>query len=104
MEAYEALLSEEGLVSEQPAPTPDVATTTLQITVSEIQIATVNGESFIYISSPDDTGNNRLFRSALSADESLLLIRRGDTVELAVIETETKGIFKIASWSFVKNS
>ena len=104
MEAYEKLLREEGLLTEAPDATPEAGTTAVNITVEEIRIVTVDGDSYLYITAPDEEGNNRLFRAEIAADESLLLIREGDSISLQVTETDTKGIFKIADWSFGKAS
>ncbi|MBE6588989.1 MAG: hypothetical protein E7643_02305 [Ruminococcaceae bacterium] len=102
MEAYEKLLLEEGLLKEQPDTTPEVDTVSLSVTVDRIQIVTIDSDSYIYISAPDKNGSNRLFRSSIAADESLLLIREGDVIALQVTESNTKGIFEIVAWSFGK--
>lgn len=102
MEAYEKLLREEGLLREEIEDIPETSTVTLSVTVDKIQIVTISAESYLYIGAPDEDGNNRLFRASLSNDESILLVREGDVVELEVIESETKGIFEIVSWNFVE--
>ena len=102
MEVYEELLREEGLLKEEPDKTPEITTTELNVTVGQIRLATIDGNSYIYISAPDENGSNRLLRASIAKDESLLLIREGDTVKFEVAEGKTKGIFEIVSWNFAE--
>ncbi len=104
MEAYEALLREEGLIRDEPGTSPENPLTALNVTVESIQIVTVNGESYIYIGAPDENGDNRLFRSSIAKNEALLLIREGDSIGLQVTESKTPGIFEIVYWSTGKKS
>ena len=99
MEAYEALLIEEGIITESDIPETGAPTTELTVTVSDVRIVTVGGESYIYLGAPDEDGNNRLFRASIASDESLLLIRVGDRITLKATESDTRGIFIISEWS-----
>ena len=104
MESYQALLVEEGVISELPDMRPDSSSQDFSITAADVKIVTLGGESYVYISAPDTDGGNRLFRAAISEDESLLLIRVGDALSLKATAGETPGIFKIVEWSFANIS
>ena len=104
MESYQALLVEEGIISELPDMRPDSSSQDFSITAADVKIVTLGGESYVYISAPDTDGGNRLFRAAISEDESLLLIRVGDALSLKATAGETPGIFKIVEWSFANIS
>ena len=100
MEAYEELLIEEGLTAEKTDTAPDAQTVTVTDAVSETKIASIDGESYIYISIPTDGGENRLYRARVKDDESLLLVRVGDKITIKAVESDTKGIYLITEWSF----
>jgi len=96
MNEYKRLLTEEGII-DSAEPDND-GTKVFNITVTDIRIATVNGEGVIYISADVD-GQNCVFRKAISEDESLMLIEIGDAITVNAKETETDRIYSINSWS-----
>jgi len=100
MEAYEKLLLEEGIIDALPDVLPGTPSMLITAVVEDIRIITTGGESYVYISAPDESGSNRLFRTAIAVDESVLLIRVGDTVTLEVVRSQTGGIFDIINWHF----
>ena len=103
MEAYEALLIEEGILTAPETPAvPEDESETVSITAARIRIVTVGGESYVYVDAPDGEGNNRLYRVAVASDESALLIREGDALTLTVKASATAGIYEIISWSFAE--
>ncbi len=100
MEAYEELLIEEGIIDTPSDILPDEEAFKLTVIVSDVRIVTTNGESYAYISAPDDNGQNRVFRKAISQDEALILIRAGDEISMEVVPTKTSSIYEIVRWSF----
>ncbi len=75
---------------EEPTAPPASAT----IRVISAQTATVNGVSYVYLTAEDGT----VYRGAMSADESLILIKAGDILTLTYTESEIKDIYAIVSW------
>ncbi len=69
---------------------------TTTITVENIRIAMVADVSTLYIT---DT-NGDVYKGYLEADESLILIRIGDTIELKYTESDVSRINLISSWKF----
>lgn len=67
-----------------------------QITVENIRIAMVANVATVYIT---DTDGN-VYKGYLEADEELVLIRVGDTLNLKYTESEHERIFIISSWEF----
>ncbi|MBR2970321.1 MAG: hypothetical protein IKC48_00795 [Clostridia bacterium] len=101
MEAYEKLLFEEGIIDSLPDVLPGTPSIVITTVVEDVRIITTGGESYVYISAPDESGSNRcLFRAAVGKDESVLFIRVGDTVTLEVAQSQTSGIFDIINWHF----
>ena len=66
------------------------------IKVENVRLAMVADVSTVYITSDEGT----VYKGYLEADESLILIRTGDTIELSCIESDVAGIFVITSWKF----
>ena len=102
-EEYIRLLKEEGIISSDEATPPEntVETKTADIAVENVRIATVNGESVIYINGSD--GN--LYKKVLSEDETLMLIAIGDKVSVKYTDSEAnEKIKQLVSWSVSENS
>ena len=101
MEAYNELLVENGIITEEIEPEPEVVPDTeAEIIVSDIRIATSNGESVAYINATYN-GQICVFRKKISSDESLMLISVGDKLNIKAAKTETDRVYSISSWSFV---
>lgn len=102
MSAYKSLLVQEGVLDEnklQP-PEDDRETSVVTVSVTEKQIVTLNGNSYLYLFADDA----KVYKGSFAADESLILIGVGDTVKLTVTETENGQIFTVVSWEFVPDS
>lgn len=95
--AYVEKLREEGAISDIP-PTVDPALPTATVTVEDLRIVTTGGESVIYVTATD----GYLYKQSISSDESLMLIKVGDKLDLSYEETGIEEIRKISSWSFSK--
>ncbi len=97
-QAYIKLLMQEGIIKEEEAPSvipPEVETKTSTITVSDIRIITLDGNSVIYLTGDD--GN--LYKQNISADESLLLINQNDRLTVNYHDTDIEKIRQIINWS-----
>ena len=99
--AYIDLLKKEGIITGDVATQPNdtVETETVNVNVTEVRIATVGGESVVYINA--DNGN--LYKKILSADEALMLIEKGDKLTIVCSDSEqNERIKNIVSWSFAE--
>ena len=91
MSAYKKLLAQNDIsISESNEST--------SITVENVRIAMVADVSTVYITSE----NGDVFKGYLEADESLVLIRKGDSLDLKYTDTDIEGIYVITSWQFSK--
>ena len=72
------------------------ADTSVDITVENVRIALVSGVSTVYITSTD----GKVYKGYLEADESLILVRNGDSINISYTESDKKDIYVISSWSF----
>ena len=87
--AYKRLLSESGVVDVAP---DDIVSAT--VTVETVRLATLDGSSVVYITAE----NGDVYKGYLSEDESLILIREGDSITVEYSETDIDGIYLISSW------
>ena len=99
-QAYIELLKEEGIISGDITTKPDqnVESKKATITVDNIRIATVNGESVVYINGSD----GMLYKNALASDETMMLIKIGDKLDISY--TDIEGADKIRNLVSWKNS
>ena len=93
-EAYLAELIEKGVIK-VVVTTPDVETKTADVTVKTVRLATVSGETVVYITAEDGV----VYRGALAADESLILIAEGDQITVTYSETDNDRIRAITAWT-----
>jgi hypothetical protein len=98
-QAYIDLLISEGIISkeEKPAdPTPTVQTKESTVTVTDVTLATVDGNSVVYLSADD--GN--IYKKMLREDETMLLIKSGDKLKLNYLDIDgSEKIKQLVSWS-----
>ena len=105
-EAYIKLLIEEGIIEEtELAPeeenTVPEETKKADITVKDIRIVTIDGESVMYIT--DEKGI--LYKKTLSDDETLLLIGLEDKLSLEYTDTDVNDkIKKLVEWTYTPKS
>ena len=95
-EAYLAELMEKNVITNEVPPTPEVETKTADVTVKTVRLATVSGETVVYITAEDGV----VYRGALAADESLILITEGDRITVTYAETDHFSIRAITAWKF----
>ena len=72
------------------------ADTSVDITVENVRIALVSGVSTVYITATD----GKVYKGYLEADESLILVRNGDNINISYTESDKKDIYIISSWKF----
>lgn len=91
--AYLEELFNRGVIKEDDLPAPE--TKTAEITVTAVRLATVGGETVVYITAEDGT----VYRGALASDESLILVTEGMALTVEYAETEHAKIRAIVKWS-----
>jgi hypothetical protein len=72
-QAYLEELYKRGVIEEEDLPAPEAKTA--DVTVTAVRLATVGGETVVYITAADGV----VYRGALTADESLILVTEGMT-------------------------
>ena len=92
-QAYLDELAKRGVISEEELPAPE--TKTAEITVTSVRLATLHGETVVYLTAEDGI----VYRGALSSDESLILITEGMTLTVEYSDTDHERIRAIAEWS-----
>ncbi len=71
-----------------------------EITVENVRIAMVSDVSTVYITATD----GKVYKGYLEADESLILVRVGDKLNVNFFPGDTENVFVISSWSFVPDN
>lgn len=92
-QAYLEELAKRGVITEEELPAPE--TKSADLTVKTVRLATVGGETVVYITAEDGT----VYRGALASDESLILVTEGMALTVEYAETEHEKIRAIVSWS-----
>ena len=93
--AYVQKLMSEGKIKDEVLDDPDLPIVNrVNITVKDIRMAVVNGETVVYIT--DEKGI--VYKEKLSNDESLILISVGEEIEVYYSDTTIEKIKQIASW------
>ncbi len=92
-QAYLEELAKRGVITEEELPAPE--TKTAELTVGTVRLATVGGETVVYLTAEDGT----VYRGALASDESLILVTEGMTLTVEYAETEHAKIRAIIGWS-----
>ena len=87
--AYRELLLRGGLVEEDNSPDTNLPRAT--VTVTAVRLATVGGETVVYVTADDGC----VYKGMLSADETLILLGEGDVVTVTYEETEHERIRRI---------
>jgi len=91
-EAYLELLLDRGVIT--PEEKPEVEAQDAEITVTDVRLATVSGETVVYVTAE----NGIVYKGALAEDESLILLGVGQKVMVAYEDTDHEMIRKIVSW------
>ena len=95
--AYVELLRQKGLIESEPEVTPPAQdpTKTAKITVSDIRIVTVGGNSVMYLTSKED---GVLYKQSVAENEALMLVAEGDVLDVTYTDTDNEKIRQIAGF------
>lgn len=92
---YRKLLFKNGLLSsDEPDTGNDKKELETTVIAENIRIVDMNGTPVVYITAND--GN--VYKGDLEKDESLILIKNGDSITLVYTETDIEKIYTILSW------
>lgn len=90
MAAYRKMLEKNGI---SVGVVEDLPKTTIQ--VSEVRLVTVEDMPTVYLTAED----GKVYKGYLNLDESLILIRTGDTISVVAESTQIDGLYTIRSWA-----
>ena len=93
--AYKKLLVQNGVVSGDGQENQQLEET---VTVFEVRIASIEGSSVVYLLTED----NVLYKSYVSDDETLMMIKTGDVVKVQYTQTALPDVRYIDRWSFAE--
>ena len=91
--AYLDELAKRGVITEEELPAPE--TKTAEIRVEAVRLATVGGETVVYLTAQDGV----VYRGSLASDESLILVTEGMTLTVEYSDTDHERIRAIVKWS-----
>lgn len=91
--AYLEEMIKRGEIREEDVPAPE--TKTAEVTVTALRLATVGGETIVYITAEDGS----VYRGALASDETLILVAEGMSLTVTYSETQHERIRAIVEWS-----
>ena len=96
---YLARLTTEGILAPEAKPEPP-APDTLTLTLDAITPVTTGGETLLYLRGKTAAGETVLVKAHVAADERVLFLSVGDTVDVSVYPTETTGVYTLVSFAF----
>ena len=70
----------------------------VEIVVENVRIASVSGTATVYITATD----SKVYKGYLEADESLILIRVGDKLNISYTDAEIENLFIVTGWEFTE--
>ena len=91
---YIELLKKDNIIDEPEPERPVVVTKTATVTVNDLRVVTLDGNSVIYITGDD--GN--LYKNSIASDETLMLIKNGDKITVTYIDTANAKIKQMTKW------
>ena len=94
-QAYLDELVKRGVIIQEDDEILPPETKTTEITVTTVRLATLHGETVVYLTAEDGI----VYRGALASDESLILITEGMTLTVEYSDTDHARIRAIAKWS-----
>ena len=95
---YIKLLKQNGIITDGSSNQDDTIPS-VDLTVKNVRVVTMGGESVIYITASD----GYLYKQSIAADESALLIEEGSEITASYYETDVEKIRQIAQWNFKKS-
>ena len=99
-EAYLDLLAKENLIT--PEEKPEVETEKETVLVTDVRLATMGGETVVYLNAVHEDGTAMVYKCALADDETLMLVSVGQVLEIAYADTDYTSIREIVSWKQIE--
>lgn len=93
--AYIEKLKQEGIIAPETEISGGEAYESADITVKDVRMAVLDGQSVVYITDADGT----VYKQYLANDESLILVAPGDTITVKYTDTSIDRIKQLVSWS-----
>ena len=93
MDAYMKQLRENGIIGATP-DVPDDKTESHNITVENVRMIEFGGEMTVYITAED----GKVYKALFESDESLILVRVGDKINVKCTISDIENIYSIISW------
>ena len=97
-EAYVKLLKQAGKIENSKPDEPDVETLTATVTVAKVRLATVDGNTVVYVTADDGV----VYKGVLASDETLILVDEGMVIDVTYTETDHPQICEVVSWQAAK--
>lgn len=95
--AYLELLVKENLIT--PEEKPEVEVQKEIVLVTNVRLATIGGETLVYINATNAYGTPMIYKRALSQDESMMLITPDQYLEISYVPTDNQNIREIVAWT-----
>lgn len=92
--AYMNLLAQRGLIDPIQPEETEKETVEKTVTVAEVRMAVLNGETVIYLLD----GEGTVFKSRLAADEMLITVCAGDRLTVKAERSDGEGIWTLTGW------
>ncbi|MGM9682011.1 MAG: hypothetical protein ACI3XQ_00275 [Eubacteriales bacterium] len=93
--AYIEKLKQEGIIAPETEISGGDAYESADITVKDVRMAVLDGQSVVYITDADGT----VYKQYLANDESLILVAPGDMITVKYTDTSIDRIKQLVSWS-----
>lgn len=95
--AYISLMKQHGVIDENETPdiSDDGETQSTKITIKDIKMAVVNGNTVVYITAD----NGVVYKQNLFENEALIMLSVGDEIEVSYQDTEIEGIKQIITFT-----
>lgn len=93
--AYIEKLKQEGIIAPETEISGGEAYESADITVKDVRMAVLDGQSVVYITDADGT----VYKQYLANDESLILVAPGDMITVKYTDTSIDRIKQLVSWS-----
>ena len=93
--AYVALLKQAGKIDDTLPELPDENALTATVTVSKVRLATVDGNTVVYVTAEDGI----VYKGLLASDETLILLDAGMKINVTYTETDHEQIRNLVSWT-----
>ena len=97
--AYLARLASEGVLAPETKPEPPAVETVVKtLTLGQITPVTTSGETYLYMTTTDESGKRLILRARVAEDETVLFLAPGDTVKFTLTKTAKENVFDVVSF------